>query len=354
MIPGVAAAVRSDPNAVPVCVRHLGGRLQREPRLPGSTGPSQREQADPLLREQAADIRQLPLPAEERRRRHRQIRPAETRGLWGLSSAELIARRLHSGRAGKALRLVRSEGLVLVENPPLELLEPAARLEPELLLQDSACPLVRLECFCLPVRAIEREHQHSVQALVQRVADDEPFDLAHEVRRLPSLDAGLQLRLERPHVKVVEPETLGPDERGVAELGERLPAPKRQRGLDRVVSGPALSRTLKKALETFEVELALADTQLVPTTARDQPLLAERLAKAEMQFLTIFAAVGGDRSPHSSSISRSVGTVLLRCRSSRASSARCCRAPKPRCTAPSSTSSGPRMRYSIASLHRAR
>ncbi len=64
---------RHPEHAVRVAVRRLGGGLEAEPRLARAPRPGQRQQ--PRALEQAEHLRELVLPAEERRRRNRQIRP---------------------------------------------------------------------------------------------------------------------------------------------------------------------------------------------------------------------------------------------------------------------------------------
>src|SRR5262249_32303073 len=48
---------------------------------------------------------------------------------------------------------------VLAEDRPLEALQRAARLEPELVVQEPACRAIDLERLCLPAGAVQREHE---------------------------------------------------------------------------------------------------------------------------------------------------------------------------------------------------
>ena len=65
----------------------------------------------------------------------------------------------------------------------LELAQPLARLDPELLDQLPARVLVRLQRVGLPVGAVEREHQLRAQALAVRVLVDQPLELRRPPRR---------------------------------------------------------------------------------------------------------------------------------------------------------------------------
>ena len=70
----IAQSGEPDPeDAVPELRHQLGRRLDRQPRLPRTTRAGQRHQPRAIL-QQLDDVRHLPLPADERRRRPRQIR----------------------------------------------------------------------------------------------------------------------------------------------------------------------------------------------------------------------------------------------------------------------------------------
>ena len=65
---------RHPPDPAVVVVRGRGGGLQREPRLAAPTRAGQRHQPDVGSPQQCGDLVDLPLAAEERRRRNRQVR----------------------------------------------------------------------------------------------------------------------------------------------------------------------------------------------------------------------------------------------------------------------------------------
>ena len=71
---GIAQSGEPDPeDAVPELRNQLGRRLDRQPRLPRATRAGQRHQPR-AVPQQLHNVRHLPLPADERRRRPRQIR----------------------------------------------------------------------------------------------------------------------------------------------------------------------------------------------------------------------------------------------------------------------------------------
>ena len=108
----------------------------------------------------------------------------------------------------------------------MELLEGQARLDAELVDEDSPGFLVGLKRLCLSVRAIENEHELTAQALPKRVLPDERLDLAHELGSAPELDIGLDPLLERMKAALLEARDLTLREGVVGEIGERRAPPK--------------------------------------------------------------------------------------------------------------------------------
>ena len=70
-------------------VRELRRRLQRQPRLPRPAGPGERQQSHPAGHE-TADLCQLPLAAEQRPRRDRQVRPSQRPERRELPASKLV------------------------------------------------------------------------------------------------------------------------------------------------------------------------------------------------------------------------------------------------------------------------
>ena len=81
---------RHPPDAVGVGLRRLGRRLEREPRLPGSARPRQRQKPRSVSLQEVDDLGQLALAAEERRRRHGEVRPIEAPERREGAVAELV------------------------------------------------------------------------------------------------------------------------------------------------------------------------------------------------------------------------------------------------------------------------
>jgi hypothetical protein len=118
---------------------------------------------------------------------------------------------------------------VLPENRLLEVAEPPTWLEPELLDHEPARLLVGLQGFGLAVAAIEGEHQLRAQALAQRVAPDQRFQLADELGLAAERQIGLDSFLERHQAKLLEPRDLFLGKCLVGEVGQRRAAPKAKR-----------------------------------------------------------------------------------------------------------------------------
>ena len=112
------------------------------------------------------------------------------------------------------------------------MLEPpqlAARLEPELARQLAPRRPVGLQRLGLARRAVQREHQLAAQPLAQRVLGDQRLELADELRVPAGGEVGVDALLERREPQLLQPRALGLRERLVGEVGERRPAPQRER-----------------------------------------------------------------------------------------------------------------------------
>ena len=159
--------------------------------------------------EQRAQRRELARAADERERRRRHERPGQRRACASGAARELERR-------------------VLGEDLPLELPQRRARLEPEL-VERRPRVAVGLERLGLPARAVEREHQLPAQPLAVRMLGDQRLELADELGVAAEREVGLDPLLERRQPQLLEPRRLDPRERLVVELGQRRPAPQRER-----------------------------------------------------------------------------------------------------------------------------
>ena len=88
-----------------------------------------------------------------------------------------------AGQLGPAAVPREIERGIVREDPPLQLAELLARLEPELLDERRPRVAIRRERLGLPARAIQRQHQLTREALAQRVRPDRRCELPDERRR---------------------------------------------------------------------------------------------------------------------------------------------------------------------------
>ena len=188
------------------------------------------------------------------------------------------------GRLGRRREVERR---VLAEDRALQLLQLAARLDPELLDEHAARVLVRGERLCLPPGAVEREHELAAQPLAKRRRRDERLELADEVGVPPGGEVGLDPVLERRGPELDEARRLEPRELAV-DVGQGRPVPQRERlpqARGRLLRLPAERPPplVAEALEPREVELPVLDPERVPraTGGEDLPVRAARSLRLE-------------------------------------------------------------------------
>ena len=251
----------------------------------------------------------------------------------------------------------------MLENLALELPERLARLEPELGGKVLPAVLVHLQRLPLATGPVQRHHQLTAKALAERMALDERLELADQLVVASEREVGVDPLLERGQAELLEASDLRLGERLVREVGKGRPAPERQRVTEpigcqlRVVPAERLSSLLDPALEDGGVERLGSDAQDVSVTVRFEPRgrrlafrVRERLPEPRDVRFDVFAAVAGGDSPQRSSMSASCETTSFARRSSAANSARCLGPPRSSLRPSSTTSSGPRIRNSIARL----
>jgi hypothetical protein len=107
--------------------------------------------------------------------------------------------------------------------------------------------LIGLERLGLASGAVEGEHQLPEQSLSQRVFPHERFELAHEVGVAPPGEVALDPLLETGEAKLLQTLDLCLGEALIGELGQRRPAPERERLLE--------LRLVLQAPEASEIEL---------------------------------------------------------------------------------------------------
>ena len=124
---------------------------------------------------------------------------------------------------------------------------------------------VRLERLGLAAGAVQGQQQLPAQALAQRLAGDERLELAGDLRMAAEREVRVDAVLERRDPQLLQPRDLGLEGRLVGQVGERRPAPQRERLVQqrrrggRVGGRAALGR---ESLEAEEVELVVVDPQL--------------------------------------------------------------------------------------------
>ena len=75
------------------------------------------------------------------------------------------------------------ERRVLLQHPPLEVLETRGRVDAELVVEHASERLEHVERLGVPAAPVQRQHELPAQALAQRVAADERVELARRARR---------------------------------------------------------------------------------------------------------------------------------------------------------------------------
>ena len=113
---------------------------------------------------------------------------------------------------------------------PESCLEVGARLEPEIVVEPTPRLLVDLERLRVPSAAIEREHELRDEALAVRVLRDELLELADRLLVAAERELGVEAQLVRAEPQLLEPVGLGAPCRRERDVGERGPAPHRERG----------------------------------------------------------------------------------------------------------------------------
>jgi hypothetical protein len=171
----------------------------------------------------------------------------------------------------------------------VQLAEPTAGLDAELLHQHGARRPIGLERFGLAARAIQRQHQLAVQALAQRVRGGQALELGDDLVVPAECQVGLDSALERRQARLLEAGDLGLGERLVGQVGERGAAPQRQ-GIPQQRGGRRrirYARVRHESLEAMQIELVLAEPQHVARRPREErprrlaarPFRLEQLAK---------------------------------------------------------------------------
>ena len=115
------------------------------------------------------------------------------------------------------------------EDPPLQLAELLAGLEPELLDERRSRVAIRRERLGLAARAIQRQHQLAREALAQRMRPDRRRELPDQLGVPAVGELALEPSLHGGQTQLLEARDLGLGEVLEREVGERRAAPECQR-----------------------------------------------------------------------------------------------------------------------------
>src|SRR5439155_17775435 len=182
------------------------------------------------------------------------------------------------GRETAGLSTWCGEAGVLVEDATLQLLELPAGLETQLRVEGLPGALIDVERVARTSGAIQREHELAVEALVERVLGDQPFELGNELDVASLREVRLDSVLSRAQPRFLEPPGRLSCKRFVAQLGKGFPAPQPER-LTQQFAVAVPTTSFGEGLETFEIELARVDSEHITWRPRDQPIVAERPPK---------------------------------------------------------------------------
>ena len=186
-------------------------------------------------------------------------------------------------------RALEIERGILLQDRRLELPQPPARLDPELLDQRATRSSVRIQGLGLAPGPVEGEHELLAGALAKRLRGDERLKLADELGMSPAVEVGLDAILEDRESELLEARDLPLGEVGEGDLRERRATPERERlpQLARrrgwIAGGKRLAPLRCQALEETEVKFVGLEPQEVAGCAGDQhpPGLAGRAVGLE-------------------------------------------------------------------------
>ena len=154
------------------------------------------------------------------------------------------------------------------EDPPLQLAELLARLEPELFDEHRPRFAIRRERLGLAARAVQRQHQLTGEALAQRVGPDGRRQLPDELGVSAVAELVLEPCFQRGQTQLLEARDLALREVLEREIGERRAAPECQRLPVAVLR--------EQLAEAVQIELVRLDTQHVAGMPRLQPAGTEQ------------------------------------------------------------------------------
>ncbi len=276
---------------------HVARQLRSQPRLPHSASAEDEDQAP------ASGVRVAPRLAQ-----HVDL---------GLTTGE---RRAHVelGRQRLGFEGLRIELGILAQDRVVQIAQRRSGLDADLLDQRRSRLPVGLQRLGLAARAVEREHALRLQSLAQRVARDEHLEFREDLAMAARRQVAVDRTLGRGQVQLLEAADLVGRERLPCDVGERCPAPQRER-LARQVVG-------EERREAQRIDVPIAEAQLVAAPAGDDLRAVaagrQRLANLRDVELHHLGRRGRRILAPEPSTSRSLDTVEPSPRASTASSAR--------------------------------
>jgi hypothetical protein len=169
----------------------------------------------------------------------------------------------------------------LAEHRFLKVLKRRARLDPELVDEQTPCIPIHAERFRLSAGAIERQHELSARPFAQWMLADEYLELPDELDVASEIEVCLDAPLDRSQAQLFEAKDLGLREWLVREVGESRPAPDAERIAEqsRGLVGRGQPCLLDEPLEAKEVELVRLNPQDVAGHSGDDSVASDALAQ---------------------------------------------------------------------------
>ena len=181
------------------------------------------------------------------------------------------------------------ERRVLSEDPRLELAQLGPRLDPELVHERGPQLAECAQRVGLAPGTVERQEPLMPEPLAQRVVRGQRLELRDRLLVSAAGQQRIHLRLERAEAFLLQPRLLRAGELHAVDVGQRRPAPQRQRlvedpnGSFRIPASQRVTSIGGELLESQSVELAGRDAQYIPGRASLQAVSLPNRAKGLAQ-----------------------------------------------------------------------
>ena len=169
--------------------------------------------------------------------------------------------RVELGRQRLGFQPRRIELRILAQDRVVQLAQRGSGLDADLLDERGSRLPVGLQRLRLASRAVQREHPLRLQPFAQRVAGDEHLELCEDLAMAARRQVAVDRTFGRGQVQLLEPADLAGRERLPRDVGQRRPAPQRERLARQVVRD--------ERREAQRIDVAVAEAQLVPAPAGD-------------------------------------------------------------------------------------